>query len=102
MNKTVKLVLILVIILLVVAAVTVGLVLYMHNAKYISKSDAIEIAMDDAGLDRAEIISADADFEKTGYSAWYEVELETHTTEYNLDIDAVSGEVLSSRSEPRD
>ena len=43
-----------------------------------------------------------AEFEKKGGKAWYDVEFETFTTEYDYTIDARTGDVLNGRSEPRD
>ena len=70
--------------------------------EYIGKAAALECAYKDAGVTADEVIEKDAEFEKKGGKAWYDVEFETFTTEYDYTIDARTGDVLNGRSEPRD
>ena len=68
----------------------------------IGKAAALACAYKDAGVTADEVIEKDAEFEKKGGKAWYDVEFETFTTEYDYTIDARTGAVLNGRSEPRD
>lgn len=99
MNKTVKTVITVVIVLLLIGACIGGFFIWRHNTAYIGKKAAISIALDDIGVNGSQIKKAEADFEKNAYSAWYEVEIKTHGMDYDYDIDARTGEILSSYSE---
>ena len=101
MNKKAKTILIAVIVIIAVAAIAVFFVMRSNNS-YIGKAAALECAYKDAGVTADEVIEKDADFEKKGGKAWYDVEFETFTTEYDYTIDARTGDVLYSKSEPRD
>ena len=100
MNKKTRIILIAAIVIIAVAAVAVFFV--MRGNSYIGKAAAFECAYKDAGVTADEVIEKDAEFEKKGGKAWYDVEFETFTTEYDYTIDARTGDVLNSRSEPRD
>ena len=100
MNKKTRIILIAAIVIIAVAAVAVFFV--MRGNAYIGKAAALECAYKDAGVTADEVIEKDADFEKKGGKAWYDVEFETFTTEYDYTIDARTGAVLYSKSEPRD
>lgn len=100
MNKKTRIILIAAIDIIAVAAVAVFFV--MRGNAYIGKAAALECAYKDAGVTADEVIEKDAEFEKKGGKAWYDVEFETFTTEYDYTIDARTGDVLNGRSEPRD
>ena len=100
MNKKTRIILIAAIVIIAVAAVAVFF-FFFCNA-YIGKAAALECAYKDAGVTADEVIEKDAEFEKKGGKAWYDVEFETFTTEYDYTIDARTGDVLNGRSEPRD
>ena len=100
MNKKTRIILIAAIVIIAVAAVAVFFV--MRGNAYIGKAAALECAYKDADVTADEVIEKDAEFEKKGGKAWYVVEFETFTTEYDYTIDARTGDVLNGRSEPRD
>ena len=100
MNKKTRIILIAAIVIIAVAAVAVFFV--MRGNSYIGKAAALECAYKDAGVTADEVIEKDAEFEKKGGKAWYDVEFETFTTEYDYTIDARTVDVLNGRSEPRD
>lgn len=100
MNKKTRIILIAAIVIIAVAAVAVFFV--MRGNSYIGKAEALACAYKDAGVTADEVIEKDAEFEKKGGKAWYDVEFETFTTEYDYTIDARTGDVLNGRSEPRD
>ena len=85
---------------LVVLSLVAGILLFSYSSKYIGSKEAVRIAIEDAGLSYSDIREADAEFEKTPYDAWYEVEFETHGTEYEYSIAADTGEILSSYNKP--
>lgn len=94
-----KIFIILLAVVLVIAAVA-GILLWSFNSKYISHKEAVQVALEDAGLSFSDIRDVDAEFEKTRYDAWYEVDFETHGMEYKYSIDAENGDILSSHSKP--
>lgn len=100
MKKVLKTVLIAVLLLVILGALITAVLLVNYNNSYIGTKAATEIALADSGLERREIIDLDTEFEKTPYSAWYEVDFETHGMEYNYSIDAVTGEILHSSAKP--
>ena len=77
-----------------------GFMIWRHSVMYISPSQAAAIALEDAQLGEHELRDMDIDFEKTRFSAWYEVDFETHGMDYDYSIDAGSGEILHSSSKP--
>ena len=85
---------------LVVLSLVAGILLFSYSSKYIGSKEAMRISLEDAGLSYSDIRDADAEFEKTPYDAWYEVEFETHGTEYEYSIAADTGEILSSYNKP--
>lgn len=94
MKKTVIIILILV---LVLGALSFALLSMASDGK-ISKQEALEIALSDAGVDVKQLTEKDVDYESELGNKWYEVEFETlNGTEYEYRIDAFSGEILASR-----
>lgn len=100
MNKTVKKIITIAVILVVLGGVIAGFFVWRHNSRYISKNEAMEIALTDAGVQLRELIEYDVDFDSNKFSAWYEVDFETHSTEYEYTIDAVNGDILHAHNEP--
>ena len=92
--------LIVLLVVFIVLAIVAGILLFSYSSKYIGSKDAVRIALEDAGLGYTDIRDVDAEFEKTPYDAWYEVDFETHGMEYEYSIDAETGEILSSYSKP--
>ena len=68
----------------------------------ITKEQALEIALNNAGLtvDQVFDLEAELDKEKTG-TVW-EVDFETLEVEYDYDIDAVTGEIVKNKIEVND
>ena len=97
MKKGLKIAIIVLAVVLVAGAVIGGYFIYRNKTMYISKQDALEIALSDSGVDRRSIIETDVDLEKTAYAAVYEVEIETAGAEYKYVLDASTGEILSSK-----
>ena len=97
MKKGLKIAIIVLAVVLVVGAAIGGYFIYRNKTLYISKQDALEIALSDSGVDRRTIIETDADLEKTAYAAVYEVEIETADAEYKYVLDASTGEILSRK-----
>ena len=97
MEVKMKKALVIVLVLLVLGALIGGFFIYRHAASTIGKKAAVEIALEDAGVDRAQAYDIDADFEH----GWYEVSFDTAQGEFEYRIDAGTGEILS-RNRDRD
>ena len=69
------------------------------GAKRIAKSEALQIALTDAGLTKDRVVDVDIELERNVRSAWYEIDFESGRTEYEYRIDAYSGEILSGRTD---
>ena len=67
--------------------------------KKIGKTEALEIALTDAGLTKDQVVDIDIELERSAGSAWYEIDFEGGRTEYEYKIDAYSGEILSGRTD---
>ncbi len=69
---------------------------------YIGKESAIEIALKNAGLSKSSVkdLEAEFDIEKKNNEIVmvYEVEFDANNMEYSFDIDAVTGEIIKSKS----
>lgn len=98
MNKTLKTVLIAFTVLILIGLCIGGYFIWRHQTTYIGQNAAEDIAVADSGVNVTEIKDIDADFKHNRYSAWYEVEIDTHGMEYEYDIDARTGEILSRAS----
>lgn len=79
--------------------VAVILLIGVLGGKRISKSEALQAALNDAGLTQNQISDVSVDYEREFGSSWYEVEFESGWKEYDYRIDAATGEVLSSRTD---
>ena len=73
-----------------------------NTAKYIGVDKAKQIALSHAGLSAGKVRFTKAKFERDDGISQYEIEFETSTTEYEYEIDAVSGKIISRSSEPLD
>lgn len=94
-TKTGKVIITIAAVLVIGIAIAVFCVM-SYNAKYISKAEALDIAMQDASVSGAVILDKDVDFEHGIVTPFYEVELETADGEYEYKINAATGEILSS------
>ncbi len=90
---------IIIIAVILVAAAIVGFCVWNHNSKYISKQEALNIALTDAGFTLAEVHDTDVEFEKEFGSARYEVQFEQGFTEYKYILNPETGEIVDSRTE---
>ena len=88
--------------LVLVAAVALGLVWYCvwNDSAYIGRDAASAAALADAGFTQQEVSRLDADFERDDGFVFYEVKFINGTTEYDYVIDASTGAVLHSETEP--
>lgn len=100
MKKTLKPVLAVILIFVLVGGAAAGFFIWRHHERFIEKDEALEIALGHAGLSRAELIDMDVDFDSSRSSAWYDIDFETHGMDYEYTVDAASGEILYSHSEP--
>lgn len=66
----------------------------------IGREAALAAALSDAGLAESDVYDIGIELDRRLRSVCYEVDFETASTEYEYDIDAVTGEVLNSRTEP--
>ena len=71
----------------------------LGGTKKIGKTEALEIALTDAGLTKDQVVDIDIELERSAGSAWYEIDFESGRTEYEYKIDARSGEILSGRTD---
>lgn len=72
------------------------------NAKYIGVDRAKEIALSNAGLSAKNVVFTKAKYERDDGVSQYEIEFETSTTEYEYEINAITGKIISHSSEPID
>ena len=71
-----------------------------QSEELIGRESALAAALADAGLAENDVYDIGIELDRRLRSVCYEVDFETASTEYEYDIDAVTGEVLNSRSEP--
>lgn len=69
------------------------------DAKYISGVEAKEVALKDAGIDEANIMGLQIQLEEDDGKAIYEIEFLEGQTEYNYEIDAIEGTIISREAE---
>ena len=72
------------------------------SAALLSAEKARDIALKHAGVASSDVRSWDWDLDDEHGRKVYEVEFQTGNTEYDYEIDAVSGEILQSNAEPHD
>ncbi|MCM1286024.1 MAG: PepSY domain-containing protein [Acetobacter sp.] len=72
------------------------------SAKYIGVDSAKKIALDNSGLSSGDVIFTKAKLERDDGIYIYEIEFETSTTEYEYEINAITGNIIDKSSEPID
>lgn len=97
MKKGLKTAIIILVAVLILGGAIGGYFIHRSKTMYISRQEALELALSDCGVDRRTVTETDIEFEKTAYSAIYEVDIETLGTEYEYVLDAVTGEILGSQ-----
>ena len=100
MKKTIKAILIILLVLVVIGGAIGGYFIWKHSTSYIGEKAAKELALADAGLSVAAVKDMSAEFDHSKATAWYDVDFESQGMEYEYSIDAVTGEVLYSYSQP--
>ena len=85
-----KIVIAILVVLLLGAAVG-GFFIFRHASSVIGRDAAVQIALKDAGLERAQVYDVDVDYEH----GWYEVEFESGRGDFAYRIDARTGEILT-------
>lgn len=83
--------LIILLVVLILGAAIGGFFIYRHVSTTIGKNAAVQIAIQDAGLERNQVYDLEVDYEH-GY---YEVEFESGKGDFSYRIDARSGEILT-------
>ncbi len=73
-----------------------GFIFKSHRVLYIPRDEALEIALDHAGLHNEDIFDTEIEFERDLNSAWYEIEFNSNMGEHEYTMDAESGEILFS------
>lgn len=71
------------------------------NGSYIGEDAALQAALDSVGVDRADITSEKVKFDRDDGRALYEVDFKTDAVKYEYEIDASTGETISSEQERR-
>ena len=69
---------------------------------YLSKTEALTVALSDAGLEETDVRDTEIEFRHKDKQAWYEVEFEQAAPpclDYTYSIDAETGEILFSQTE---
>lgn len=97
MKKGLKTAIIILAAVLILGGAIGGYFIHRSRTMYISREEALELALTDSGVDKRTVTETDVEFEKTAYSAVFEVDFETATTEYEYVLDAVTGEILGSQ-----
>lgn len=69
------------------------------NTATITVEQAINLAMNHAGVNRNDAYDIDAEYEREGY---YDVDFKANGYEYNYDVDASNGSILRSKKEADD
>lgn len=86
-----------VLLMLVLALVLSGCA--FGGGKKIGKDTALQAALTDAGLTEDQVVDIDIELERDLRSAWYEIDFECGSTEYEYKVNAYSGEILSARTD---
>ena len=95
--------LVLAVLLLLVAVLLVSLYLYEHEDDWLSASQALRIAVHDAGTDEGRIYDVSTVYGTTEQDLpVYEILFTDHTAEYRYVIDAQTGHILDHTTKPTD
>lgn len=98
MRKQTGIILVLALLLPVLAGCqSVGAALNQSPAEQtvtLTKEQALNIALTDAGLTKDEIRDLDVELDKEFGKAHYDIDFEKGTTDYDYEIDAQTGEIL--------
>ena len=73
-----------------------------QNEQYISRQQAIDTALQAAGLKADAVYDLSAELDREPYGTFWEVEFETFEKEYSYDMDAVTGTVVHQETERND
>ena len=68
----------------------------------LSPAEAVEIALNHAGIDRAEITDMECELEENNGSAYFDISFQWGVFDYDYDIDAVSGSILECEKDRDD
>ena len=71
----------------------------IENVKTLTRDEAIEIALKDAGLTKNQIHDLDAELDHDNGILHYDVDFEKDNKDYDYEIDAASGKILRSEKE---
>ncbi len=71
----------------------------VSNAGFISVEQVIDSALNGAGLLNVTLTEADIDYDYENGKMVYEVEFNTEGTEYDITVDALTGEIIEIKSE---
>ena len=95
--------LVLAVLLLLVAVLLVASYLYQHEDDWLSASQALRIAVHDAGTDEGRIYDVSTVYGTTENDLpVYEILFTDHTAEYRYVIDAQTGHILDHTMKPTD
>lgn len=83
---------------LIVVVLLCALCLSACGGKLIGKDAALDIALNDAGVEKNKAIDIDVELDSDKYNKWYDVEFDSGSIEYEYRIQAETGEILSSKS----
>ncbi len=72
------------------------------ETKLISRQNAIDIALQAAGLSANAVFEIDAELDREPYGTYWEVDFETREREYSYEIDAVTSKIVHQKSERND
>ena len=94
---------VLAVLLLLVAVLLVSLYLYEHEDDWLSSSQALRIAVHDAGTDEGRIYDVSTVYGTTENDLpVYEILFTDHTAKYRYVIDAKTGHILDRTMKPTD
>lgn len=72
------------------------------TSEYIGKAKARDIALQDAGIDAGKVRELDIELDDDDGRVIYEIEFELGSTEYEYEVDAITGKILKSEVETDD
>jgi len=72
------------------------------NNNQLTKEEAVQIALDHAGVSKSEVVFDDVEFEHDDGRKMFEIEFDSSTHEYEYDINAETGKILDHEIEKDD